>query len=122
MMDQARDRTPESFLAAMEMFKPMPLDFYSYRLGRPTRGKFASFFFSDAGETCAGMDSLFGGRITAVTHLAPTSRPAGLTVVFSRFRKQLSAALAYVDDCLNVDEVDGLERGLRAILAGEVSA
>lgn len=122
MMDQAHDRTPESFAAAMEMFKPMPLDFYVYRLGRPTRGKFASFFFSDAGETCAGMDVLLGGRITAVTHLAPTSRPPGLTVVFSRFRKQLSAVLAYVEDCLSAEEVNGLEGGLRAALAGEATA
>jgi len=122
MMDQARERSPESFAAAMDMFKPMPPGFYMYRLSLPTRGKFASFFFSDAGETCAGMDMLGGGRITAVTHLAPTSRPPGLTVVFSRFRKQLSAVLAYGDECLSVTEVDRLERGLRAALAGEVAA
>jgi len=121
MMDQARDRSPESFAAAMDMFKPMPLDFYMYRLSLPTRGKFASFFFSDAGETCAGMETMLGARIAAVTHLAPTSRPPGLTVVFSRFRKQLSAVLAYVDDCLSGEEVNNLERGLRTALAGEAS-
>jgi hypothetical protein len=118
-MDQVRNRTPESFLAAMEMFKILPLDFYLHRLSRPTRGKFASFFFTDAGETCAGMRDLLGARVTAVTHLAPASRPPGLTVVFSRFRRQLTAVLSWVDDCLSTEEVNTLERGLRAALLGE---
>lgn len=119
LMDQVRNRTPESFLAAMEMFKVMPLDFYIHRLSRPTRGKFASFFFTDAGETCAGMRDLLGARVTAVTHLAPASRPPGLTVVFSRFRRRLTAVLSWVDDCLSTEEVNALERGLRAALLGE---
>lgn len=120
MTDQIRNRDPESFMAAMEMFKPMPLDFYIYRLGRPTRGKFASFFFSDAGETCAGMSDLLGGRMVSVSHFAPASRPPGLAVVFSRFRRRLCAVLAWVDDCMSVDEVASLEQGLRAaLLCGE---
>jgi hypothetical protein len=119
MTDQVRDRTPESFQAAMEMFKVMPLDFYIHRLGRPTRGKFASFFFTDAGETCVGIHELLGARVTAVTHLAPASRPPGLTVVFSRFRRQLTAVLSWVDDCLALAEVGDLERGLRSALLGE---
>jgi hypothetical protein len=118
LMDQVRNRTPESFLAAMEMFKVMPLDLYIHRLGQPTRGKFASFFFTDAGETCAGMHELLGARVTAVTHFAPASRPPGLTVVFSRFRRQLTAVLSWVDDCLGPEEANALERGLRAALLG----
>jgi hypothetical protein len=119
MMDQVRNRTPESLMAAMDLFKPMPLDFYLHRLGRPTRGKFASFFFSDAGESCAGMNEVLGGRLAAVTHLAPASRPPGLAVAFSHFRGQLCVMLAWVDDCLSVVEVAGLEGGLRAGLLGE---
>lgn len=119
MRDQVRNRTPESFRAAMEMFKMMPLDFYNHRLDRPTRGKFASFFFTDAGETCAGMHEIYGARVTAVTHLAPALRPPGLTVVFSRFRRELSAVLSWVDDCLGTEEVKVLEGGLRAALLGE---
>jgi hypothetical protein len=119
MTDQIRNRSPESFMAAMELFKPMPPDFYAYRLGRPTRGKFASFFFSDIGETCAGMSGFFGGRITGVTHYGAAARPPGLAVAFSRFGKQLSAVLAHVDDCLSVDEADNLEHGLRAALLDE---
>jgi hypothetical protein len=91
-------------------------------LGKPTRGKFATFCFSDSGETCAGMKDMLGGRIQAVTHLVPTWRPPGLTVLFWNFGGQLCVQLSWVDDCLSPAEVDVLERGLRsALLEEEVS-
>ena len=80
MTDQIRDRFPESCMAALEMFKPLPLWYYLHHLGKPTRGKFATFSFSDSGETCAGMKELWGGKIQEVTHLVPAWRPPGLTV------------------------------------------
>ena len=119
MAEQVRNQYPASFLAAMEMFKIMPPGFYAYRLGRPTRGKFAAFFFSDSGETCAGMNELFGAPIAAVTHLAPASRPPGLTIIFSRFRRQHSATVAWVDDCVSAEEVENLTQRLRSALLGE---
>ena len=64
------------------------------------------------------MTELWGGRILDVTHLVPTWRPPGLTVVFLRFGGRLSALLSSVDDCLSPAEVDGLERGRAPGLAG----
>jgi hypothetical protein len=119
MAEQIRNQHPASFLAAMEMFKIMPPRFYVRRLGRPTGGKFATFFFSDSGETCAGMSDLFGAPIAAVTHLAPAPRPPGLTVIFSRFRQRHSATVAWVDDCLKAEEAEGLAQRLRSALVGE---
>ena len=119
MTDQIRDRFPESCMAALDMFKPLPLGFYVRHLGKPTRGKFATFSFSDSGDTCAGMTSLFGGRILDVTHLVPTWRPPGLTVVFLNFNGKLSALLSWVDDCLSTDEVNGMERDIRSALLEE---
>ena len=122
MTDQIRDRFPESCMAALDMFKPLPLGFYVHHLGKPTRGKIATFSFSDSGETCAGMTELWGGRILDVTHLVPSWRPPGLTVVFLRFGNRLSALLSSVDDCLSPAEVDGLERDVRqALLEEELS-
>ena len=119
MTDQIRDRFPESCMAALDMFKPLPLGFYVRHLGKPTRGKFATFCFSDSGEACAGMTDLLGGRILDVTHLVPTWRPPGLTVVFLSFSGRLSALLSSVDDCLSPDEVDSLERDIRSVLLEE---
>lgn len=119
MLEQVRARSTESFLASMELFRPFPLDFYVRQLGRPTGGRVATFFFSDAGESCPGLTELAGARPTAVTHLAPAARPPGLTVVTSRFRGRLCFVLSWAEDCLSAEEVDHLEAGLAAALLGE---
>jgi hypothetical protein len=119
MMSQIRDRFPESCMAALDMFKPMPLDYYVQHLGQPTRGKFASLCFSDSGETCAGMSDMLGGRIKEVTHLVPTWRPPGLTVLFWSFNGRPRVLLSWVDDCLSPVEVGTLEQGLRSALLEE---
>jgi hypothetical protein len=122
MTNQIRDRFPECCMAALSMFKPLPLNFYLRQIGKPTRGKFATFCFSDSGETCAGMTELAGGRILDVTHLVPTWRPPGLTVLFISFRGRVSTVLSWVDDCMSPAEVDGFERDLRlALLEEEVT-
>jgi hypothetical protein len=119
MMNQIRDRFPEACMAALDMFKPLPLDYYERHLGQPTRGKFASLCFSDSGETCAGMTHMLGGRITEVTHLVPTWRPPGLTVLFWSFSGRPRVLLSWVDDCLSSSEVRVLEQGLRSALLEE---
>ena len=119
MTNQIRDRFPESCMAALDMFKPLPLGFYVNHLGKPTRGKFATFSFSDSGETCGGMKDLWGGPILEVTHLVPAWRPPGLMIVFLKFGSRLSAQISWVDDCLNLAEVDGMERDVRRALLEE---
>ncbi len=119
MTDQIRARFPECCMAALELFKPIPLWYYGRHLGQPTRGKFASLCFSDSGETCAGIKEFMGGRIRNVTHLVPTWRPPGLTVLFWSFSGRLHVLLAWVEDCLDAAEVDNLEQGLRSALLEE---
>jgi hypothetical protein len=119
MTNQIRDKFPESCMAALDMFKPLPLGFYVNHLGKPTRGKFATFSFSDSGETCAGMKELWGGKILEVTHLVPAWRPPGLMIVFLKFGSGLSAQISWVDDCLSPAEAAGFERDLRAALLEE---
>lgn len=119
MTNQIRDRFPESCMAALDMFKPLPLGMYVRHLGKPTRGKFATFCFSDSGETCAGTTELWGGRILDVAHLVPAWRPPGLMVVFLRFGRRLSAQISSVEDCLSVEEADAFERDMRIALLEE---
>ena len=122
MTEQIRDRFPESCMAALEMFKPLPLWYYMHHLGKPTRGKFASLSFSDSGEICAGMAEFCGGRILDATHLIACWRWPGLTMLFLRFGNQLSVEVSWVNDCLSLAEADGLERDLRkALLEEELS-
>jgi hypothetical protein len=119
MTDQIRTRFPECCMAALDMFKPLPLAFFVHHLGKPTRGKFATFCFSDSGEALAGATHILGTKIREVTHLVPAWRPPGLTVVFLSFNGQLSALLSSVDDCLSSAEVQIMDRALRAALLEE---
>lgn len=122
MTDQIRDKFPEACMAALEMFKPLPLGFYIKHLGKPTRGNFAAFSFSDSGETCAGMKEFCGGKISGVTHLVPAWRPPGLMLVFLKFGSRLSVQISWVDDCVSPAEADSLERDLRRALLEEEPA
>jgi hypothetical protein len=119
MTAQIRDRFPECCMAALDMFKPLPLDWYVSRLGKPTRQKFASFCFSDSGEACAGITKLFGGDLLEVTHLVPSWRPPGMTIVFLSFNGGVTALISWVDDCISDAEVDALEKDLRYALFDE---
>ena len=119
MTNQIRDKFPESCMAALDMFKPLPLGFYVNHLGKPTRGKFATLSFSDSGETCAGLKELWGGEILDVTHLVPAWRPPGLMIVFLRFGRRLSTQISWVDDCMSPAEGDIIERDMRKALLEE---
>jgi hypothetical protein len=119
MTNQIRDHFPESCMAALDMFKPLPLGFYVNHLGKPTRGKICTLCFSDSGEACTGMTDLWGGQILDVAHLVPSWRPPGLTLVFLRFDRRLSAQISWVDDCVSPAEAAGFERDLRAALLEE---
>lgn len=121
MLSQLRNRCDASFLAAMELFRPLPLDFYVRQLGRPTDGRVATFFFSDAGESCPGLEELAGARPTAITHLAPAARPPGLAVVTSRFRGRLCFVVSWTGDCASEAEIDLLEADFAAALLGEAA-
>jgi hypothetical protein len=121
MTDQIRDRFPESCMAALEMFKPLPVWYYLRHLGKPTRGKIATFSFSDSGDTCAGLKELWGAPIEDVTHLVPSWRPPGLTVVFLRFNNRLSGLISSVDDCLTPAELDRMESDVRQALLEETA-
>ena len=118
MMNQVRDKFPECCMAALDMFKPLPLPLYLRQLGKPTRGKFATLCFSDSGETCAGITDVFGGKILKVTHFVPTW-PPGLTILFWSFRGRPCALVSWADDCLSPAEVETVERGLRSALLEE---
>ena len=116
MTNQIRDKFPEACMAALNMFKVIPLGFYVKHLGKPTRGKIASLSFSDSGEACPGMPDFCGTKILDVTHLIPCWSSPGVTMLFLQFANRLSILLSCVDDCISPAEADGIERDLRRIL------
>lgn len=116
MTVQIREKFPEACMAALNMFKVLPPQFYVKHLGRPTKGKIASLSFSDSGEVCPGMSEFCGTRILDVAHLIPCWSSPGVTLLFLQFAKRLSIMLSCVDDCISVAEADGIERDARHVL------
>ena len=116
MTVQIRDKFPEACMAALNMFKILPPEFYVKYLGKPTRGKIASLSFSDSGEACPGMTEFCGARILDVTHLIPCWSSPGVTMLFLQFANRLSIMMSWVDDCISMAEADGLERDVRHVL------
>jgi len=119
MTEQIRDRMPYSFDTAMRMFQRLPLGLYARILRGPSRGRFATFFFSDTGESFRDRQSFLGARITDIAHLAPVAFPPGIALIWTTFQGRLNVVLSWVDGCLADDEVDSVEQTLRAELLGE---
>ena len=119
MTEQVRDRIPDYFALAMEMFQRVPLGWYARILRGPSGGQFASLFFSDTGESFCGRTSFLGAPIVGIAHLPPVPVPPGVAVVCSTFQGRLGIVLSWVEGCLAADEVDLVERTLRSELLAD---
>lgn len=113
MKEQVQSGIPESFSAAMELFRGLPVGLFSFLMNRPTSGQVASFFFSYAGEISHDLDRFLNQRVAEVRHMPPVFYPPGLSVSFSRRNGRLQAAFSYLDGCIGDGEMDVFEKALR---------
>ncbi len=105
MQAMMRSRFHESYACFSDLCRRLPIPLYLWLLKRPTRGRFASFFFSDTGESMNDLTHFMGRRVTKAIHYPPNFFPPGFTVVFSRNHGVLSVSIAYspdiiADECL----------------------
>jgi len=122
MMDQMREGIPQSCATMMDLFRRVPLAAYARLVRRPSKGQIATFFFSDTGESCSGLETFLGHPVADAFHFAPVSRPPGVAVIFTRFRGRLAAVLSWAEGCLDESEQRLFEERLRAELLGEAGA
>jgi len=93
MSDQIRDHFPQCCMAALDMFKPLPLGSTLIIWENHAR-QVRHAVVSDSGETCAGMTELFGGRFSKLRiSFQPGVRRADRGV--REFRRQASALLSW---------------------------
>lgn len=120
MREQLVQEIPYSYLEMMKILRRLPLSWYSKLLSGPTKGQFASFFFSFTGDSCPDMDSFLGKPVEEVVHLAPATSIPGFSVVFMRHRNSLKTILSLRDSLLANDELELFEQRLRSdLLAGD---
>lgn len=113
MMNLMRSDTPNSFATALELFRHFPLHVYAKIIRGPSKGQMASFYFSDVGHSCSGMETLLGCRILDIAHFAPVTVPPGLGIVSGRFKNRIYLIISWITGCLSDQELKILIKSLR---------
>ena len=94
-------------------------DFTCNHLGKPTRGKFATFSFSDSGETCAGMKDFMGRKNSGGHASGAGVASAGTDGGVFEFWQPPFRADFLGGRLREPAEADGLERDVRKALLEE---
>lgn len=118
MMEQVKIKLPAKYAGMMHVFKRTPLSFYNYLTKGPTKGKFASFFFSDTGVSTVDKVDDNPIEILDMIHLPPPNTFPGLTIVFSQFLKQIKITVCHTEDTLTTEEFDYFQDKIKELLIG----
>ena len=114
----ARDRVPLLMSTLLDLCRWLPIWLYLLIVALPTRGRLASFGFSDTGDSLSRLTHVGGAEVVDAFHLPANVHPPGLTFVFSQFRGQLQVCVGWAEGVVAADEVDGLVASLREALLG----
>ena len=118
MIDQIRNRIPQSYKIMMAFSRRMPMWLYSYIVKSPTKGAFASFFFSDTGNSLEGFDQFAGIPIMDAVHYPPNAGYPGFTTVFMLFQNRLKVVVAHTDASADTMAIEQFEKAIRKDLLG----
>jgi hypothetical protein len=117
MREMMRQRLHETYPTLLDFCRLVPLHVLHGIVRLPTRGRMASFGFSDTGESLATLDGIAGVRVRDIAHYPANMHPPGITVVFTRFRGRLSVSVSWLDGCLNADEAAHVCRAIHGGLS-----
>ena len=98
------------------LLQRLPDSAYSKILGAPTKGRHASFYFSDTGDSLSKFDALESFEILGLRHYPPHFFPPGLSFVFSRKSAMLCVAIVSDESLGNQADFDFLEQKIRSHL------
>ena len=120
MMDQMRAGVPLSNSIMMDSMRYAPLWLYRYLVKSPTKGRLASFFFSDTGSSLDGMEAFMGHDLCQAVHYPPASAMPGWTCIFMRVKDRQQVVVSYPLSAQSEEEVliDKFEQALRKELLG----
>ncbi|HRH61815.1 MAG TPA: hypothetical protein PLI68_00680 [Bacteroidia bacterium] len=113
MKQQIAASFPQTYSIMMELFRRVPLPFYSFLIKNASKGATASYSFSDIGESWEGTDTFMEIPLQRVSHLPANPYIPGFTVVVSKYKGALKFTLAYIDEAITLSEVQVFEQFLR---------
>ncbi len=116
MLSQIKENIPISFINLIDFFKPVPLLITSNIFSGPSKGRLASFFFSDTGNCANILQNFLGAEINNISHIPPTCAPPGFTITFSQFKNNINSVLSYSEDCVDNSEIISFEKDFKDCL------
>jgi hypothetical protein len=119
MREMMRLGIQKSYVQFMRLCRRFPLSFYGKFLQSPTKGKMASFYFSDTGTSLEGFEGFMNLPILDAAHFPPNTVPPGVTTIFSRFKGRLGVTVAFSEAALSLEEYESFALALRQTLLGE---
>ena len=94
LMHQVREQFPQSFRKAMDVFRILPVNLYSSILYGPSKGKLASFFFSDIG-LLPKINSINGLSVLDLVVPAPAPTTPAFAITSWRFNEMFNICFSY---------------------------
>ena len=115
LKDQIKERIPQKYEGLMSLFLRLPIQVYEFIVKGPTKGKLASFYFSDTGQSLK-LDGESPFTVLDATHLPPANKLPGFTIVFMEFEEKLKVIVAYATNRMNKEDLLYFEREFRNLL------
>lgn len=118
LMEMLRIQLPRRYAGMMNMFRWLPLSLYAVMLKAPTKGRIASFYYSDTGNSLDQLETVLGHKVTAAAHYPPNMYPSGLTFVFSRMHGKLQVTIGAMAKDYDSTQLAECREAFRSLLTG----
>jgi len=115
LKEQIKERIPQKYEGLMSLFLKLPMRVYEFIVQGPTKGKLASFYFSDTGQSLQ-LSGCSPFKVLDATHLPPANKLPGFTIVFMEFEGKLKVILAHAYNRMNSEDVLYFEKEFRHLL------
>lgn len=118
LMHQVRQQFPQSFRKAMDVFRILPVNLYSSILYGPSKGKLASFFFSDIGPL-PKLNSINGLPVLDLVTPAPAPTTPAFAVASWSFNEMFNICFSYSKNTFTEKESSLIKEKLISVLLRE---
>lgn len=105
LREQIKKRITERYADLMEGMKRFPLFIYELMVDVSSKGKLASFGFSDLGTDQLELDTFLDTNVEAIFRYPPIPTPPGFNVAVVRTNEQYQFVFGYVNTAMSPEEL-----------------
>lgn len=105
LREQIKNRITERYVDLMEGMKRFPLIVYELMVDVSSRGKLASFGFSDLGKDQLQIRTFLDAEVVDILRYPPIPTPPGFNVAVVRTNEQYQFVFGYVNSAMSTEEL-----------------